>query len=299
MKKLYIPALTSVILLAFTMVFTSCEEYTNDGIPSFIQIDSVDFYTSNNQGTDYQKIYDVWVYIDNKHVGVYELPALFPVLYKGQHEIIIRPGIQVNGIAATRMYYPFFTRDTMTVDLVQDEILNLSGELTPTFTYMPQTTFKWMEDFESFQSDLVKTTKSNTVVHIYSGDERDMEHGGNVCGQIVLKDSTTYFEVYNNEKLYDIPSLGDNVYLEISYKCDDVMTVGIYAYYDYGSNIVQTPIMRCNPTDEWKKVYVYMTNTIANYFSADSFRIYLSGGSIAEETTERKEFYIDNLKLLY
>ncbi len=298
MKKFYNIFLYILILFALT----SCHDYVNDGIPSFIQIDSVNFRITNPsvQGSASSNISDVWVYIDNQHVGVYELPAFFPVLFSGEHTLIIRPGIKVNGIAGTRMYYPFYSRDTLTVNLVQDSVLQLNGDNTPVFTYTPQTDFAWTENFEDYQSDLVKTTKSNTIVHIYSGDNLEPVYGGNVCGQILLQDSTTFFEVYNSEKLTCLPAGdGSSIYLEMDFKCDTVMTVGIYAYYDASVNIVQVPVMRVNPTDKWKKIYIYLTNSISQYFLADSFRIYISGGNVADSTTERKEFYIDNLKLIY
>lgn len=300
MKKFY--NIFLYILLPFVFALTSCEEYVNDGIPSFIQIDSVNFRITNPsvQGSASSNISDVWVYIDNQHVGVYELPAFFPVLFAGEHTLILRPGIKVNGIAGTRMYYPFYSRDTLAVNLIQDSVLQLNGDKTPIFTYTPQADFAWTENFEDYQSDLVKTTKSNTIVHIYSGENLEPKYGGNVCGQILIQDSTTFFEVYNSEKLTCLPAGdGSSIYLEMDFKCDTVMTVGIYAYYDASANIVQVPIMRVNPTDKWKKIYIYLTNSISQYFLTDSFRIYISGGSVADSITERKEFYIDNLKLIY
>lgn len=300
MKKFY--NLSLYILLLSVFILTSCDDYVNDGIPSYIQIDSVNFRITNPsvQGSASSNISDVWVYIDNQHVGVYELPAFFPVLFAGEHTLILRPGIKVNGIAGTRMYYPFYSRDTITVNLIQDNVLQLNGNNTPVFTYTPQADFAWAENFEDYQSDLVKTTKSNTIVHIYSGENLEPIYGGNVCGQILLQDSTTFFEVYNSEKITCLPAGdGSSIYLEMDFKCDTVMTVGIYAYYEASVNIVQVPIMRVNPTDTWKKIYIYLTNSISQYFLADSFRIYISGGSVAESTTERKEFYIDNLKLIY
>lgn len=300
MKKFY--NILLYIFLPFVFALTSCDDYINDGIPSFIQIDSVNFIITNPsaQGSASSNISDVWVYIDNQHVGVYELPAFFPVLFAGEHTLILRPGIKVNGIAGTRVYYPFYSRDTIAVNLIQDSVLQLNGNNTPVFTYTPQADFAWTENFEDYQSDLVKTTKSNTIVHIYNGENLEPIYGGNVCGQILLQDSTTFFEVYNSEKLTCLPAGdGSSIYLEMDFKCDTVMTVGIYAYYEASVNIVQVPIMRVNPTDKWKKIYIYLTNSISQYFLADSFRIYISGGSVADSITERKEFYIDNLKLIY
>ena len=45
MKKFY--NIFLYILLPFVFALTSCEDYVNDGIPSFIQIDSVNFRITN------------------------------------------------------------------------------------------------------------------------------------------------------------------------------------------------------------------------------------------------------------
>ena len=295
MNKLY----NILLILACSSLFISCTN-DSDEIPAYIKIDSTIFNVKNSsQGSPSSSISDVWVYVNNTLVGAYEVPAFFPVLKSGQCSVIIRPGIKVNGIASTRMYYPFYSRDTFNVNLIPGEVTSFTGTLTPTFTYIPQTTFEWMEDFEDLQSDLVKTTRSNTIVNICSDSNVDPKYGGRACGQIVIQDSTTYFEVFNNEKLEDIPNLGSNVYLEMNYKTDAVMSVGIYAYYESSSNVVQTAVLRINPTTEWKKIYVYLTNTITAYYAADSYRIYFSGGDITADTISRKAFYIDNLKLVY
>jgi len=65
-------------------------------IPTYLKIDSVyvnTYYPS--EGSPSAKITDVWIYVDDKNMGVFELPALFPLLFEGKHKLEIRPGINL------------------------------------------------------------------------------------------------------------------------------------------------------------------------------------------------------------
>ena len=100
-----------VLFLSFIFLsLSSCEIYNpSEDEPSYIHIDSISLTTDYTAyGTASHKITDAWVYVDNELIGAFELPANVPVLKSGVHNINIRPGIKLNGIAATRSYYPFF-----------------------------------------------------------------------------------------------------------------------------------------------------------------------------------------------
>ena len=297
MKKFILQIAIIVITI---LLFVRCGEYENGGIPAYVEIDSVEFHTTNPmlQGTDRYNITDVWVYVDNEFLGTYEIPAMFPILKSGYHDIVLRPGIKVNGMTGSRMYYPFYTKDTMRVNLEKEKILRFTDSLLPSFTYVPHATFGWKEDFEDYQSGLVKSTKSNTIVSIVDNDIVDPDYGGNACGHIQLNNSTTFFEVYTGDKLTEIPKQSGDVYLELDYKTDELVTIGLYAYYE-SQNIVQAPIIRLVPSDTWKKIYVFLSYTIQQYYSADYFRLYISGGSVVDSVTQQKDFYFDNLKIIY
>ena len=62
----------------------------------------------NTEGSAAHKITTVWVQVDGAYAGVFELPAIFPVLASGSTEIRIQAGINENGTRATRLAYPFY-----------------------------------------------------------------------------------------------------------------------------------------------------------------------------------------------
>ncbi len=118
----------------------ACELYNpTEPIPAYIHIDKIGLTTSadGSQGSNSSKITDAWVYIDERLIGCFELPVTFPVLYEGSHQLKIRAGIKVNGIAATRAPYPFYEAYTQSVDLQKGTKITVS----PTVKYRTNMTF--------------------------------------------------------------------------------------------------------------------------------------------------------------
>src|ERR1035437_8225163 len=122
------------LCIGVIVTISSCSLFNpGNPIPAYIHIDKIGVKVNSDgsQGSRSNKISDAWVYIDEQLIGCFELPATFPVLYEGKHEIKIRPGIKVNGIAATRTPYPFYT--------IYDSIIHLQKGvrtyLNPIVTY--------------------------------------------------------------------------------------------------------------------------------------------------------------------
>ena len=65
LTRIIIPAFSVVFLI---IIFTSCDKFQGDQtVPAYLSIDSISFVTDNDlQGTDNQKIADVWVYVDDE-----------------------------------------------------------------------------------------------------------------------------------------------------------------------------------------------------------------------------------------
>ncbi|MDD4142678.1 MAG: hypothetical protein PHR20_07850 [Bacteroidales bacterium] len=291
MKHLYI-FIIALISLSF---FTSCDYNNPDGVPSYIKIDTSYFSVTspNSQGSASSNISDVWVYVNNSLQGIYELPATFPVLAGGATKLYFRAGIKLNGISGQRSYYSFYKpTEAEEYDLKRGEIT----EITPSYTYKSGLTFEWMEDYENLITRLVPSEYSDTTINIIY-DDRVFE--GHCCGEVVLQDSCTYFELLTNTPFDDLPvTSGDPIFLELNYKIDSLMAIGIYANYSTTSSIMH-PIVILTATSTWKKVYISMQNAFGNYYAAESFDIYFAGGGMNIKTVERQEYLIDNIKLIY
>ena len=116
----------SQAIIAFFLALTSitihmnCNKSLLAEIPAYIEIERFYYnnqdenqkpYTQNYHST---KITDAWVTMDGQFLGAFELPCKIPILYEDNHSdshaFDIYPGIKVNGIAATRLKYPFYQK---------------------------------------------------------------------------------------------------------------------------------------------------------------------------------------------
>ena len=71
---------------------------------------------------------------------------------------MVLPGVKKDGIAATRVNYPFYQEINKTINLVADDTLDVG---TLSTTYSPKTKFIWKEDFDNAAITL-DTTKATT-----------------------------------------------------------------------------------------------------------------------------------------
>lgn len=297
--------LLSLLFILF-LALPSCNNFEGpQTVPAYIRIDTMmvncDYYT---YGANTHNFTDAWVYIDDDIIGIYELPAMIPVLAQGKHEVEIRPGIKVNGIAQTRADYPFMAPvEYKDVELVPDSVITFR----PVFNYLPDGDnfhVRWIEDFDGGFVSLEATTSSDVACHRVNGPQAWHDAGGiysSYSGQFVLTSDTLRFQVATSEQFEDLPTTGAACMLEMDYKCSDTCLIGLY--YKDGS-IYDYPIYRVNPTsesgvdpDRWKKVYINIGPYLVENESADYFKLYISSWNPRNDGMQY--FYFDNLKLIY
>lgn len=283
-----------IISFIASFVFISCEPKDGIGIPSYIHISQIDLSTNSAQGTASHKITDAWVYIEGQLIGVFELPATFPLLKSGSHEVTIYAGIKVNGISATRSPYPFYNPVNLSANLIPGAV----DTLPPiTVTYDPTTTFVWMENFDTGAMTLDTTTGSQaplvrtsdpTLVFAYNNETNTHSATAFITGDSVL------FECVTVSK-FNLPKNGSPVFLEMNYKNNFNLTVGLIA--TVSGQTYQQPVLVLNPSPDWNKIYINLTPTIAYYATATDFRIFL--GLLRTPGADTASISLDHLKLLH
>jgi hypothetical protein len=277
-----------LFLVIGVTLLSSCVAFEGEQtIPAYIHIDTI-LLTTNpaTQGTKNAKITDAWVYVDDELIGAFELPATFPVLKSGKQTVRIQAGIKMNGIASTRIYYPFYRAYSKEITLVEEE----TDTLHPGVTYYDNTLFKWREDFENGGSSLEPTSKSDTAIVVVSGAGNTFE--GTYSGALFLGDSAQIAEVATIES-YTLP-VGQVVFLELNYKTNNQLTIGVYG--NAPGQTIQTPVLVLNPSSTWNKIYINLTPTIGNMSSATNYKIFF--GMLRGEGVASPACYIDNVKLL-
>lgn len=284
-----------ILLSFFAGLLTSCEIINpEEQTPSFLSIDSISLTTTAGQGTAKHKIQDAWVYIDEEIVGAFEMPVIFPVLAEGTHKITIRPGIKLNGIAATRAYYPFFEPIVFSINLLAGKTIKLDTLVSLKTKYYSNTIFPWnfvgQEDFEDGGTSLDSTQKSKTSMKTTTTDVFE----GNRSGIIILKDSINTFEVKSNIK-YTLPKGGKPVFLEFHYKTNNSFTVGLFI--NGFSQSIQYPLLVVNPTNKWNKIYINLTSVVSRESNALDFNVFF-GANLDAGNLEAK-ILLDNIKLVH
>jgi hypothetical protein len=285
-KFLHTFAVTFLLLLLLTQ--TSCEKFSGDQtIPSYLKIDSIRLTTDySSQGTAMHSITDAWVYIDGELIGAFQLPARFPVLKQGNHTLMVLSGIKKDGIASTRISYPFYQAITQTIRLVPDSTLDLH---TLSTTYSTKAKFLWREDFDDVAITLDTTTATTEKIKQTTDDSLTLE--GLHSGIVRLDTVGSTFEAVSHST-FSIPS--SEVFLEMNFNVNTYLTVGVYVTV-FGS-VTQVPVMTLNPTNnKWKKIYIDLTTTLNAYSGATKFRVYYY---LLNNTGDDYRILLDNIKLL-
>jgi hypothetical protein len=239
--------------LPFLLFFISCDKFESDQtIPSYLHIDSIGL--------------------------------------EGIHKLTLKPGIKMNGIAATRIPYPFY--ESIIYENFNFIIDNIDT-VNPTTQYMSNTQFTWMEDFESGSISLEPTTKSDTTIDTTAYDS-PLVFQGHYSGVSYLDVSHYFLEIATKDS-YELPGLGSPVFLELNFKINNLVAIGVYA--QTISQIEQIPIIILNDTDSWKKIYINFTPTVSGSTDAVDFKVYFQASN--EIGVTQVELLFDNIKLVH
>ena len=238
------------LLLLIGITFLSCSKKDYEAqIPTYISIDKFSLTTDySTQGSESMSITDVWVYIDDDFVGVYELPANFPILKEGIVTVKLYAGIKENGIAANRTRYLGYAPYVQEVNLVKEETVIID----PQIIYEPTIKFAWLEDFDNASLTFLYNSNSDTIINKNSVDVKE----GTFSGQVFLDPDMTFFEA-TSTSLIGVPLNGSSpVYLEMDFKTNQPLTIGVYL------DANQYAFITLNVSTEWRKIYINLSEVI-------------------------------------
>ena len=236
---------------------------------------------------------DVWVYVDNKLLGVFELPCKVPVMMEGTNKSIrLYPTIRNNGISATKKIYPFVEPFEVYQDFVPGSTITLS----PTTRYYSNCEF-WLEDFESSSSKFNDDTESTAQMTIENNSSIAIS---GKYGQIMLNGSNDSLWLGIGSEIVQLPKGGEQVYLEIDYRNTINIEQGLTAVFSDGS-ISENPYGQMNKQDsgslKWKKIYFDLKEIVSYYTASIGYKPTLK--AFVSESTGSGEIQIDNIRLVY
>ena len=276
------------------VILSSCVK--NNPKPSWIKIEKWQLEAnpllSGAEGDLIHNFSQAYVYVDNKIVGVFELPIKLPIMLEGDKEIVIFPAIINNGIANQgKMIYPFCESYRVTLNLKKGE----TTVINPTTRYSSITQFPFVEDFES--ASIKFTTDPNANAVITQVPHTDPGKTG-YCGHVALNQADSLWTGTTHDAM-QLPKQGAEVFLEIEYKNTNDILTGVLAITLPGT--VRThPYIRLNKqlgTPVWKKTYINLKQIVSYSVEADYFEQFLQ--MVIDPTASSSDVYIDNIKVVH
>lgn len=278
-----------MLLCAAGVCWQGCDIINpDDPVPAYVLIDDIPLSISAGQGTGSEAITEAWFYAGGDFLGAYSLPATIPVIGEGLTEIIVFPGITVNGITATPDIYPFYRRFEIEADLQPLGTTTLS----PQTAYLPSTQFTIIEGFETdniFVDDRDGNAETTVVL-----TAQDVFEGGR-SGYIALTEDNNVIEVAALPVIDDLPTNGSPVYLELNYKNNAELGVGLVGHAQ-GLPATTFIVLILRKSATWNKVYIDLTDALQQS-QLTGYQILLRAFHDADNTTS--EIFIDNLKLVH
>jgi hypothetical protein len=272
----------TLVTLITCLFFTSCVK--ENAVPSYIYIPSFSVNVKGGEGTSAQKITDAWVYVDGQINGVFQIPITLPIVEVGKHEISIA-GIRNNGTKSNAVIYPFFNTFTLNMDLKSGKV----DTLRPVTSYIPNTQYKILEDFETGNT-LRIDRDGNTALRFISIDNGFEGK----CGQIILTKAQPKMEKASVAKA-DLSSTAENIYLEMHYKTETELSVGIVGSDMSNPNGIALYKITLFPSKEWNKTYINLTNESKDLRMKDFQLVFRS---FLPDSLNSATILIDNLKLI-
>ena len=288
------------LVIVIAGVMNGCDKFEGDqAIPSYVQLDTISFSTEySSQGTEYQKIVDAWVYVNDQLVGGFELPLLVPVLSEGPCRIEIRPGVMLNGISSTRAPYPCVKSIIIeNLTLTPDSIARLT---IPDASYLTNVEFLWMEDFEDGSLSIKEHPQSDTAIYRTEPANAPgafLDEHSRYSGIAYLDGDRPFLSLQSDDGNGDGFRIdrGDFVFLELNYRTEVPLVFGTYVR-KTDQVVIYRPYIGHNASPEWNKVYVNFTPVVNDYADAFDYTIYIKAENDA--SGERSVIMLDNIKLL-
>ena len=280
--------LANLTLFGILCLLNACDIVNpEEALPAYLKIENFDFSTTPQQGTASEQITDVWVFVNDLSLGVYELPATIPSLAVGNQDVTVFPVIRENGVRSTPIIYPFYQRFETTLDLKIGETVTIQ----PSTSYVNNAVFELIEEFDG-GGHLLKGGNPTAVQII---DE---------VGQILLGDEESV-EFTSSGTFVDLPtSNGLAVFLELEYQTNVEFEIGLVGIDPNATNPINATVYNvvlC-PINRWNKVYINLQavleiSQLPGYKLA--FRVSTDNTADCESVSNgAPEVLIDNLKFI-
>lgn len=282
-----------IVLFGFVLGFTSCDIINpEEQVPAYLEIQPFTFNTSiGSQGSDSEKITEVWVFVEGTFLGVYDLPATVPVLNYGPTAVRLEAGIKENGLSSTPEIYPFYEAYEVTLNLEADQ----TEVVQPTTRYTADTRFAFIEDFEDNRPRIfTESIFENADLERSQVDVFEGSYSGHFS---LVKDTRPLVELTSAIEFNGLQDEGIFVFLEVNYKSDAPVAWGIAGVRSSATGQEQIYDPGFLSSTEWNKIYFNLSPLIFDS-QIEDYKIALQA-FLGETSPDSSNVYLDNIKLVH
>lgn len=280
---------TLPLVACLCMTLASCRK--TEEVPTYLVIPAVTVDATMAEGGNTSKITEAWVSLNNKSLGVWELPARIPAIGSGTHTVRVSAGIKRNGTYDDRLQYPFYGSWSGTAELVPESTV----ELAPTVSYFEQANF-WWEGFEDVGNRFIVSEDSDTTLLLYTPTSHpQVPVDGSTCAGFVLEPTRRLMSIYTDQN-FGVSS--GPAFVELDYSTDVSLTIG-FLYSSGGVAIAEAWVVLLPTTEvgglRWNKVYMDVSALFDN--GGITARDFYIGASLPAGQASAN-VYLDNFKLV-
>lgn len=275
-------------VLFLVVVLGGCRK--DEPIPARLELSPFDFNVQIGQGSSANQFTETWVSINNNFLGAFDPDATVYYLDTGVANIVVSPGIRNNGILNDAIIYPMTTSYSLNTHISPGEIL----KVMPDTRYRPNTSFSFLCDFET--GNPFTDNRDSLASSVMSVSTTDPFEGQN-CGILSLTKDSYVVEVAHDISMNDLPFNGTPAYLEVWYKSEISLGIGLVGINVDGVNAFQLMYVT-RPTTEWNLLYLDLRDWL---FASQlpSYKIAFRGEYPLDGTKDQYDIFIDNIKVIH
>lgn len=282
-------------LLPLLLLLSACVKNNPD--PAWLEVTAWTLEANQSlngeEGELTHNITDAWVYIDDKLIGVFEVPFKIPVLKSGSCDIRIYPTIRINGIASTKMKNEHLVPYELTATLVKNQTLTLN----PVTHYKDGLSF-WIEDFEDINIKLSDDPNTSSA-HLNLANDSLKWFNGNYYAQVNLSAQDSMWIAYTSQDQQLTIPKGKQAVLELDY-CNSVVFTN-YLLFVNANGVTENIMVNMNKSPltalRWKKIYILLNEVIG--YGPNNTNYVQALKAFYDSKVSNNVILIDNLKVVY
>ena len=285
--------MNKILFAIIIILIYSCEQEAEKAL--ILNIEPFSFIDNSTCSNNIEStnITDAWVTVNGNFMGAFEIPSSVPLI--GLSEITnlrISPGIKENGISATRIIYPFYE---IFEQFETDFNENITLYPTTKFKETVNCKFSSTGSFEGLGDGLLEEAKNNSSVISNTTNPNEVFQGEKSCKISLDSSSDTLYVTTKEFSFIEDLILPTNVFLELNFKSSINFEYGLLNYILNDS--IEVEGGGINKSDEWKKIYLNLSEQIVPYMNSSDFKIYFKGYFSGENSEDY--ILLDNIKVIY